>query len=187
MRHVNDAALKLIQRDEGLRLDAYRDVAGVWTIGYGHTPAYPGQRITEAEAVELLRDDLAHAEAAVQAATHDVPTTDGQFSAMVSLAFNIGTGAFRQSTVLRKHRDRDYVGAAAAFLFWDKAHVGGRLVIMPGLERRRREERALYLSDCLKPQPALHPVAAEPAPKPVAVAAPKRPPLWSRILAWFGA
>lgn len=155
MRQITAAALDLIKRDEGLRLAAYRDVAGIWTVGYGHTPAFPGEIVTEAQATALLVGDVQHAADAVDAVTHDVPTTDSQFSAMVSLAFNIGTGAFKTSTLLRKHRARDYTGAADAFLLWDKAHVNGVLVVVAELLRRRGEERAMYRSaDVSHPAPA---------------------------------
>jgi lysozyme len=68
-----------------------------------------------------------------------------QFDAMVSLAFNIGSRAFRSSTVLRQHRAGNYL-AAAAFLLWDKDHQDGQLVVVPGLLRRRQIERAYYLN-----------------------------------------
>lgn len=143
--HIVQAAIDLIKRNEGLRLRAYRDIADVWTVGYGHTPASPNQVVTEAQATSLLMSDIAHAADAVTASTSDVPTTDNQYSAMVSLTFNIGPGAFRGSTVLRRHRGGDYPAAGDAFLLWDKAHVNGALQVVAGLHRRREEERALYL------------------------------------------
>lgn len=146
MRHINDAGLSLIKECEGLVLHSYLDIAGIWTIGYGHTPAHQGQVITQETADALLKQDVGTAEVAVDAKTHDVATTDNQFSAMVSLAFNIGVGAFGQSTVLRLHREGDHAGAADAFLMWDKVHEDGQLVVSKGLLRRRQQERALYLS-----------------------------------------
>ena len=142
-RRINTAGLELIQSFEGLRLAAYRCPAGVWTIGHGHTgpDVHPRQTITAAEAVALLRGDLDRFEAGVAKALGDAPTTDHQFSAMVSLAFNIGLGAFGKSTVLRQHRAGNAKLAAAAFLMWVRA--GGR--VLPGLLRRRQAERALYL------------------------------------------
>jgi len=146
MRSIDPAGFNIVKTNEGCLLHSYQDVAGVWTIGYGHTPARPGQTITQAEADALLIQDLQHAEVAVDSCTSDVPTTDNQFSAMVSLAFNIGTGAFHASSVLRDHRGREYGAAANAFLLWDKAHINGQLVMVRGLLRRRNEERDLYLS-----------------------------------------
>lgn len=144
---ICQAALDLIKRNEGLRLEAYTDVAGIWTIGYGHTPAEPGQVIDEAQATALLLQDIAWAEKVVDAATDDVAISMNQYSAMVSLTFNIGAANFRNSTVLRMHRLGDYKAAAAAFLMWDKAHVDGELVEVPGLLRRRQEEAELYTVD----------------------------------------
>ncbi len=147
-RQINEAGLALVRRDEGLKLTAYRDGAGVLTIGYGHTgPSVTlGETITEAQAIVLLEADLGQAQYAVDDRTHDVATTDMQFSAMVSLCFNIGIGAFRTSSVLRFHRLGRTKIAADSFLLWDKAHVNGKLVVLPGLLRRREEERALYLT-----------------------------------------
>ena len=142
-RSINPSGLELIKSFEGLRLTAYRCPAGVWTIGYGHTgPAVtPGQRITEAEADALLRGDLDRFEVGVAHALDGAATTDNQFAAMVSLAFNIGLGAFQRSTVLWQHKAGNRQRAAAAFLLWIKG--GGHT--LPGLVRRRAAERALYL------------------------------------------
>lgn len=154
---VSDAGRKLIEQFEGCRLGAYLDVVGIPTIGYGHTAAVRmGQRITQAEADAMLSDDLdnkygAHVEMMLQGA----PTTQAQFDAMVSLAYNIGegdwvkgrldrvdAGGFEDSTVRKRHIAGDYEGAAAAFASWNKA--GGQ-VLQP-LVRRRAAEAALYLS-----------------------------------------
>jgi lysozyme len=138
---MNDAGIELIKSFEGLRLKAYRCSAGVLTIGYGHTSGVTeGQEIDEAEAERLLREDIAEFEAGVLRVATD--PTPNQFSAMVSLAFNIGLAAFGRSTVLRKHNAGDHADAAEAFMLWNKA--GGR--VLQGLIRRRAAERALYLS-----------------------------------------
>ena|SRR6266851_5728607 len=139
---TNEAALELIKRNEGCSLRAYFDPVGVLTIGYGHTGKYvtPGQVITQEEAEDLLRLDLRHFEYGVDDALGDA--TDNQFGAMVSLAYNIGLGAFRRSTVLRDHNAGKFAEAAEAFLMWNKAD--GK--VLPGLVRRRYEERALYLT-----------------------------------------
>jgi lysozyme len=79
----------------------------------------------------------------VLAAIENAPTTDNQFSAMVSLAYNIGVGAFARSTVARKHNEGDHQAAAEAFALWNKA--GGR--VLAGLVRRRKEEADLYSAD----------------------------------------
>lgn len=143
-RLIDSAGLNLIKQWEGLLLTAYRDIAGVWTIGWGHTGGvYKGQTITVPQAEQLLARDLATAEDFVNARG---PATDNQFSAMVSLAFNIGLGGFLGSTVLRQHKAGNFAAAADAFLMWDKAHVDGQLVTVQGLLDRRIDERALYLT-----------------------------------------
>jgi lysozyme len=131
---LNDAGLKLIEHFEGLRLTAYQDSVGVWTIGYGHTKnVRKGQMITEQHAEELLRDDVREAETAVNRL--GLILQDDQFSALVSFTFNLGAGNLQ---TLVKH------GLAAVpdrILLFD--HAGGRT--LPGLTRRRQAERSLYL------------------------------------------
>ena len=123
-------------------LTAYDDGVGVWTIGWGHVDGVrPGQTITEKQAEQLLTNDLARFEAAVDRAVGD-SADDNQFDAMVLLAFNIGIAAFMRSTVLKAHLRGDYDSAARAFALWNKA--GGR--VLRGLVKRRAEEAALYLS-----------------------------------------
>ena len=135
---------------EGLALRAYRDVAGVLTIGYGHTEGFrngrfgPDAEISKAEAEALLAEDLAPREAAVNALA-DVALNRREFDALVSLVYNIGAGAFSRSTVRRRLNRGDRAGAADAFLMWNKARVGGALRDVRGLTRRRRAERALFL------------------------------------------
>ena len=139
---INEAGLALIKDFEGLRLNAYQDAVGVWTIGYGHTStAYPGQSITTAQATALLRQDVANFEDAVTRAVQ-VPITENQFAALVSFAYNVGSGALNSSTLLRKLNAGDTFGAADEFLRWNRA--GGQ--VLAGLTRRREAERALFLS-----------------------------------------
>ncbi len=140
---INGKGLALIKGFEGLRLDAYRCPAGVATIGYGSTGAHVrmGMSITPGRAEELLLEDLARFETGVAAMAGAV--TSDQFSAMVSLAFNIGLGKFATSTVLKRHKLGNRVGAGNAFLMWNRG--GGQ--ILKGLIRRREAERALYLGE----------------------------------------
>ena len=143
---TNPAGLALIERFEGLRLEAYQDVAGIWTIGYGHTEdVCSGMIITVEQAQQFLQADLGTAEDAVSQATADAPTNPNQFSAMVSLCYNIGSGNFRSSTVLREHLLGGYQTAADAFLLWNKATINGVLETIRGLTARRTAERQLYL------------------------------------------
>ncbi len=147
LNSLTSAGLALIEKFEGLRLTAYLDPAGVWTIGYGHTPSYKGQVVDLSHAEALLRADLVTAEMAVtKAILFGAGTNDNQFSAMVSLAFNIGGGAFKGSTLLKRHRAGQFALAAAEFTNWDKAHVDGKLVVLPGLLSRRLAEMMLYNS-----------------------------------------
>jgi lysozyme len=133
--------ISFIEAWEGCRLVAYQDIVGVWTIGVGHTGSdvVRGKRITQAEADAILAADLAKFERTINAEVR-VPITQNQFDALVSLAFNIGSGAFRSSTLLRKLNGGDIGGAAKAFLSWN--HAGGR--VSAGLTKRREAEMNLF-------------------------------------------
>ncbi|MEC4594252.1 MULTISPECIES: lysozyme [Nitrospirillum] len=146
-RAVNAAGVALTEQSEGLKLTAYLCPAGRLTIGYGHTgpDVTPGMTITEAQAQELLLQDLATAGNGVSQAV-TVALTDNQYAALTDFAFNLGVSALTQSTLLRLLNQGDYAGAADQFLVWDKAHVNGQLVTLPGLAARRQEERALFLT-----------------------------------------
>jgi GH24 family phage-related lysozyme (muramidase) len=140
-RQINAAGLRLLKSFEGLRLRAYQDAVGVWTIGYGTTAGVrPGQVITEAQAEALLKRDLNRFEAAVEKLVA-VPLNDNQFSALVSFAYNVGEGALSSSTLLNLLNRKEYQEAANQFLRWNRA--GG--MELAGLTRRRRAERALFL------------------------------------------
>ncbi len=98
-RTMNDTGLALIKTFESLRLAAYQDSVGVWTIGYGHTlGVHADMTMTLAGANQALADDLHGMETAVDAAIGTTATSDNQFAAMVSLCFNIGTWNFRWSS-----------------------------------------------------------------------------------------
>jgi lysozyme len=144
-RQINRAGEQLIQSFEGCELEAYLDVAGIPTIGWGHTgpEVKLGQKITQAEADRLFDLDTDRFEAAVDSLTKG-HATDNQFAALVSFAYNVGAEALKTSTLLRKHNSGDYAGAAAEFGKWNKARVGGKLVVVKGLTRRREAEAALY-------------------------------------------
>jgi lysozyme len=139
---TSPSAREMIEGFEGLRLDAYQDSVGVWTIGYGHTPATPGQSITLVQADALMASDLQRFERGLNADLANVTTTQNQFDAMVSFAYNLGLGALEGSTLLRLHKTGDYAGAADEFLKWN--HAGGQ--VLAGLTRRREAEQELYLS-----------------------------------------
>lgn len=138
--------LVMLKRFEGLRLTAYLDLAGVPTIGYGHTQdVFVGMVVTEEQATTFLLKDIGLSCVAVESVA-GARTTDRQFSAMVSLAYNIGNAGFGSSTVLRQHRAGNLQAAADAFLLWDKATVDGVLVTVPDLDARRTAERMLYMT-----------------------------------------
>ena len=146
-------AVDIIKKFEGLRLEAYRDSTGVWTIGYGHTGAgvLGGIFITEEQATRYLVTDLAWADSTVRRAV-GVTLTEEQRAALISLTFNIGSGAFLSSTVLRRVNVRDFEGAADAFLMWNKITVNGQKVISTGLKNRRERERAIFLTGTSRPR-----------------------------------
>jgi len=142
-RQINSKGLRLLKSFEGLRLEAYLDPVGIWTIGYGTTSGvFPGQRITEVQAEEFLKRDLRRFEAAVTDLV-TVPLNADQFSALVSFTYNVGEGAFAGSTLLRLLNQRNYRGAAEQFQRWNL----GDGVELAGLTRRRRAERALFLGE----------------------------------------
>ena len=136
-----------IKDHEALRLTAYLPTKNdVWTIGWGHTKtAKQGMVITEAQAEQLIRDDLAWVEDAIDNLVK-VTLTQNQRDALGSLIFNIGATSFSKSTVLRKLNAKDYLGAADAFLMWDKQKdkQTGEMVRLKGLTKRRQQERNLF-------------------------------------------
>jgi len=100
--------------------------------------------MTRDAALVLLRQDVTTAEAAVRR-TIAAALTQAEFDALVSLAFNIGGGAFGGSTLAARLNAGDFAGAAREFLAWDKIRVAGALTVSPGLSRRRAAERDLFL------------------------------------------
>lgn len=144
---TSDKGLALIKSFEGFSARPYLCPAGVPTIGYGATYYPDGRRVTmqdkpvsEADATAMLRSMLASYEAGVSRYVL-VPVTQGQFDALVSFAYNLGLSALKGSTLLRLVNARDYAGAAAQFVSWNRA--GGK--VLPGLTRRREAERKLFV------------------------------------------
>jgi lysozyme len=144
---MSDAGLALLRRFEGCRTLAYRDCAGVWTIGYGWTqpvdgvPIHPGMTISQAQAEALLRQGIGHYEQAVQSLV-TAPLRQPQFDALVDFTWNAGINALAHSTLLRRLNAGDMQGAAGEFLRWNRAD--GK--VLPGLTRRRQAEREMFLS-----------------------------------------
>ena len=135
-------ALLLIKSFEQLRLNSYLCPAGVWTIGYGHTDGVnQGMLITEKTADGFLKQDIQRAEAEVNRIDADL--TQEQFDALVSFVFNVGTQAFRLST-LRKLVERNPNDPKIASEFRRWVYAGNTM--LPGLVKRREQEIKLYYS-----------------------------------------
>ena len=151
---ISEKGLAMIESFEGCLLKASNKLDGVWTIGYGQTGSYYGQKVrkgmttTKALAHAWLRDHSikTYEDAVTQAVK--VPINQNQFDALVSFAYNVGVGALKQSTALRKLNAGDYTGAADALTMWTKCN--GK--VLAGLVRRRKEERALFLTPVTQPQ-----------------------------------
>lgn len=139
-----DLALPRSKRYEALRLAAYLCPAGVWTVGYGATgPGIgPGMRWTKEQAETNLRDRFIKLGARIDALVL-VHLEPHQMAALCLLADNIGVEAFRKSTLLRLMNAGRHKEAADQFPRWNKG--GGK--VLPGLVKRRAEERALFLQD----------------------------------------
>ena len=144
-KSVSTSGMALICSFEGIKLKAYDDGVGVWTIGFG-TTIYPngikvkkGDTCTEAQAKAYMAHDLKKIESAVNSAV-TVSINQNQFDALVSLAYNIGTSGFKNSTLVEKLNAGDIRGAAAQFDVWNKG--GGK--VMQGLVNRRAVERKLF-------------------------------------------
>lgn len=146
MQQLSTEGYKLIKHYEGLRLKAYQCAAGVWTIGYGHTAKVKkSDTITEYEADRLLQEDVKESYNVVNSVVK-VPMTQGQFDAMTSFVFNLGSGAFKASTLLKKVNREDYVGASQEFSRW--VFAGNKK--LPGLVKRREAERIMFLTGKFK-------------------------------------
>jgi lysozyme len=145
MRHITKNGIDLIKRFEGFEPKIYLDAAGLPTIGYGHLLRSDEAEIFKngisPEAGEaLLIKDVLSAECAVLRLVR-VPLTDGQFDALVSFTFNLGSGALQRSTLRRKVNREEHDEVPEQFMRWIWA--GGRR--LRGLMRRRKEESLHYI------------------------------------------
>lgn len=165
-RRISAEGLAKLQQWEGLRLEAYKDGAGVWTIGYGHTGLVRGKpidqftEISKAEADQLLKADLDRFERDVERLVK-VPLTDGEHAALVSFQFN--TGGLKGSTLLKKLNAGEREAVPEQLMRWDKITVEGKKEVSPGLQNRRAKEVALWTSGRL-PAPSSAPVTPSAAP-----------------------
>jgi lysozyme len=157
---VSDAAKAMIKHHEGVRTRPYRCPALLWTTAVGHVidpthiavkyeerralPIPDGwdRSLTMGEVDAILAQDLARFERGVARLCPGSIDRQGQFDALVSFSFNVGLGNLQRSSIRMRYNRGDIEGAAEAFLMWTKA--GGR--VLPGLVKRRNDEKALFLS-----------------------------------------
>lgn len=148
MRTLDTFGYKLIQQFEGLKLKAYQDIVGIWTIGYGNITYLDGSKVKKGDEITREQADLmfkatANKFAYKVASLIDVCLTQNQFNALVSLAYNIGLGAFEQSTILKKvNASPNNPSIKDEFLKWKMA--GGKVI--QGLLNRRIKESEVYFS-----------------------------------------
>lgn len=140
----SQTCIDLIKSFESCRLTAYQDTGGLWTIGWGHKSQtiHAGDTITQAQADAYMLSDVRECALTVsRLISGSIVLTQGQFDACVSFAYNVGTGRFQNSTLLKKIKSGDMAGAADEFLKWNE--VAKKVVA--GLTRRRKAERELFL------------------------------------------
>lgn len=139
---MTQQGLDLIKKYEGLRLEAYKCPAGVWTIGYGHTKGvYKGMSITKEEAEKLLQQDVSVFELQVVNTVGKLAAC--KIDALVSFAYNVGIAAFRNSTLCRKVKaNSDDPAIRNEFGKW--VYAGSKK--LQGLVKRRAEEAEMYFS-----------------------------------------
>ena len=138
---TSERGLSLIKSFEGLRLQAYQDSVGVWTIGYGATRGVKaGMTITMDQAERMLVNDVQRFEPDLDRLVK-VPLNQSQWDALMSFVYNLGAANLESSTLLKLLNQKDYAGAADQFPRWNKA--GGQ--VLQGLVKRRAAERAMFL------------------------------------------
>lgn len=155
---VSQQGVELVKKFEGLHkvqpdgtVSSYRCPAGVTTIGYGFVKGVrSGTKMTKQECEDRLLRELNEFGAQVRRVV-DVPLTQSQFDAIVSLTFNIGIGNLKSSTLLRKLNAGDYAAVPAQMMRWNKARVDGKLTPLKGLTRRRAAEAAVFTMDAQLP------------------------------------
>jgi len=155
---VSKDCVELVKKFEGLHklkddglVHAYRCPAGKWTLGYGATKGIrSGSKCTIQEAQQRLVHDLDEHGKIVKKSVN-VPLSQGQYDALVSFVFNLGGGAFRSSTLLKKLNAGDYDACPEQIMRWNKARVDGKLQPLRGLTRRRTAEAAIFSRDAQLP------------------------------------
>lgn len=133
------SAAAIVKSFEGCRLTAYRDVRGIWTLGWGHTAnVHPGQTCTQAQADAWLDEDLQEASYELLQVSPG-PFAPGAQDALTSFVFNLGIGNYRSSTLRTYVDNQEWSAVKTEMLKWD--HSGGEVIA--GLERRRQAEADL--------------------------------------------
>jgi lysozyme len=152
--NISKVGIELIKRFEGCHevksgglVHSYRDPVGIWTIGYGHTKDVKADQVVSMETADAFL--VADAEDAVAAVRRyvKVSLTQNQFDALVSFTFNLGAGNLRSSTLLRLLNAGQYNSVPEQLNRWNKGRVGGKLVVLNGLTRRRSAEGAMFMMD----------------------------------------
>lgn len=144
---LDQRGTEFIQNWEKCEHTVYKDQAGIPTVGYGHknTKLVLGTIFTQSQCDQLFAEDILSTECAVSSFAN-IPLTQKQFNALVSLSFNIGASAFKASTLLKLLNAKYYRAAAEQFLVWDKYHTAdGQAHVSQGLADRRKAERELFL------------------------------------------
>jgi lysozyme len=138
--------ISLLKQHEGLRLKAYQDSRGVWTIGYGLTSAagivkvYKGMTITREQAEEYFRLALVKYENCIKE-TIRIPLEQHQFDALVSFCYNVGPGAFEGSSIAQYVNQKRFKDVPKRMALWIRA---GK-VYPKGLKKRRKDEGDVFL------------------------------------------
>ncbi len=144
-KKVSYTGLNMIKQFEGFRPNVYLDVGGNPHIGYGHLlkPGENFKTVTNDEATILLKGDITQAENTVNSLV-EVPITQNQFDALVSFVYNIGGGAFSNSTLIKRLNESDYDGAVKEFDRWVYATKDGQKIVLDNLVNRRWKEMQLF-------------------------------------------
>lgn len=145
---ISQKGIDFIKQQEGLRTSSYLDSVGVWTIGYG-TIMVNGKKVTAnmhcspLSAEQWLKEEI---EKVIEPAINKlvkVPINQDMFDVFCSFCYNLGTGAFSTSTMLKMLNAKDYANAAAQILRWNKGKVNGRWTVITGLDNRRKAEYSI--------------------------------------------
>ena len=149
VKTMSERGLKWLKSFENCSLTAYKDLGGVWTIGYGHTEGViSGMKISPADADRLFSQDVKNiAERYVNALPEQIKLSQNQFDALCFLVFNTGPSSIAAGTTIRNAlMEGDYEKAAQGFLLWVKVRdkKTGKLVFCQGLYNRRKRESAYF-------------------------------------------